>query len=165
MNRTDLVARIAAVLRERDTKKSVIIPRHVFHISDDEGNHKDFVVKGARHRTVYTKEDIDAFIGALIVVIQEAMRNGEPIHISGIGTLNARYHRPRTLKKIGTGEEMMTNGNYIPKFTPAENLRMCASMYGQSLFDKEMRNLKATEDDDGNLMMTEITDDYEDQWQ
>ena len=45
MNKIDFIKCVSDVLRTNDIKKPVSIPKQVFHISDDEGNSKDFTVK------------------------------------------------------------------------------------------------------------------------
>ena len=48
MNRSEFARKIAKNLRENNLKKPVRAPKQVFHISDDEGNVKDFVIKAAQ---------------------------------------------------------------------------------------------------------------------
>ena len=45
MNRKEFARRVATLMREKDIRKPVSIPKQVFHISDDEGNSRDFVVR------------------------------------------------------------------------------------------------------------------------
>ena len=41
MNRMEFVRRVAQEMRENNMRKPISTPKHVFHISDDEGNSKD----------------------------------------------------------------------------------------------------------------------------
>jgi hypothetical protein len=45
MNRKELVRRAANVMRDNNIKKPVYSQKQVIHISDDDGNTKDFVIK------------------------------------------------------------------------------------------------------------------------
>ena len=71
-------------MRENDIRKPISIPKQVFHISDDEGNHKDFTVKKIDKTVLYTADDIEAILDTLQFVIQEAVKAGEEISIRDI---------------------------------------------------------------------------------
>lgn len=60
MNRKELVRRIANVMRENNIRKPVSSQKQVFHISDDEGNTKDFVVKKTDKGVLFTYDDVEA---------------------------------------------------------------------------------------------------------
>ena len=136
MNRKDLIRKITDLLRENNIKKPVSVPKQVFHISDNDGNYKDFTVKQTDKKVIYTVEDVAAVIEACQSVIEDALKRGEPISIHGFGSLALRYREPRRTKQIGTDKEVEVKGRYVPKFAFGNNLRMCAKVYELSLADR-----------------------------
>lgn len=136
MNKIDFIKCVSDVLRTNDIKKPVSIPKQVFHISDDEGNSKDFTVKKTDKSVQYTKVDVTAIVDACLYVIQESLKRGEPINFRGFGTLGLNYRKPRATKCVGTEEDVVIEGRYVPKFSFGNDLRMCAKIYELSLKDK-----------------------------
>lgn len=136
MNKRDFVRRVSEVLRDSDIKKPISIPKQVFHISDDEGNSKDFTVKKVDKYAIYTANDISAIMDACLYVIQESLKKGEPISLHGFGTFSLRYRKPRATKSIKENEDIVIEGRYVPKFSFGNDLRLCAKMYELSLSDR-----------------------------
>lgn len=129
MNRNELVRRTASYMRQNNVRKPVKAYRKVFHISDDEGNQKDFVVRENKKTVLYTIDDIEVVLDSFIDVIKEALKDGENITIHGFGTLGLHYRKPRATKKVGTDEWVSVDGRYVPKFNFGNELRMCAKLY------------------------------------
>ena len=138
MVKKDLVRRTAEVLRRNNIGKPISIPKHVFHISDDEGNHKDFTVKKVEKNVLFTVDDVEAIINACQYVIQESMKAGEEITVRGFGTLGKRYRNPKTVKNVLDGQSIELAGHYVPFFYPGDDLRRCLQVYEQSLADQEL---------------------------
>jgi len=136
MNRKELVRRIASVMREKNIRKPVTMPKQVFHISDEEGNHKDFVIRKTDKSVLFTADDVEAIIDTCLNVVQDAIKNGEEISLRGFGTLGIQYRKPRRLKHVETGEETVAEARYVPKFYSGHDLRLAAKLYGLSLDDK-----------------------------
>ena len=104
MNRKDFIQRVTAQLRENNVRKSVTMPKQVFHISDDSGNSRDFIVRTTDKSVLFTKDDIDAIVDACLFIIQESLKAGEEITFHGFGTLGIKYRQPRATKSFETGE-------------------------------------------------------------
>ena len=138
MVKRELISRVAAVLRENDVRKSVPMPKHVFHISDDEGTSKDFVIKETNKNVLYTVEDITAIVDACLYVIQEALKQGEGVSLYGFGRLILKYMKPKRVKNVLDSGLVDIDGHYLPKFVVGNDLRRCAQVYEQSLKDKEL---------------------------
>lgn len=136
MNKSDFVKCVSDVLRTNGIKKPVSIPKRVFHISDDDGNSKDFSVKTTEKSVIFTKNDVNAIIDACVYVAQEALKRGEPITFHGFGTLGLNYRKPRKTKCVGTDDDVVIDGRYVPKFSFGNDLRLCAKMYELSLKDR-----------------------------
>lgn len=133
MNRKELVRRVALLMRENNIRKPIPAKKQVFHISDDEGNTKDFVIKKTESGVLFTIDDIDSMIGALITIIEDSLKQGEPISIRGFGTLGLHYRKARSTKHPETGEPVVIPDRYIPKFTYGKALRTCAKIFELSL--------------------------------
>ena len=136
MVKKELLRRAAAVLRENGVKKPVSMPKQVFHISDDEGNKKDFVVRKTDKNLPYNAEDMEAMFDACVYVIQEALKAGEEVSIRGFGTFGLRYRSPRTAINVSDGEPIVIDGHFVPRFLFGTDLKRCAQFYEQSLADK-----------------------------
>lgn len=146
MNKKDLVKRIAVVMREKNIRKPVSLPRQVFHISDDDGNKKDFIVRKTDKSVLFTTDDIEAIIDTCLSVIMDAIKHGEPISIHGFGTLWLKYKQSRSAKLPGTDELIEIDAHYMPKFTYGKDLRMCAKIYEISLLDNPSVTSPITDD-------------------
>lgn len=133
MNRKELVRRVAAVMRDNGIRKPVSSPKQIFHISDDEGNTKDFIVKKSNKSVMYTVDDVESMIDACVYVIEDALKQGEHITVRGFGTLALQYRKARTTKHPDTGEPVEVKARYIPKFSFGNDLRICAKMFELSL--------------------------------
>lgn len=140
MNRKELVRRVASVMRENNIRKPVSSPKHVFHITDDEGNSKDFIIKKTDKSVLFTVDDVEAVINTCIDVIMDAIRQGESISVKGFGTLALHYRKARSTIHPETGEPVIVADRYIPKFTYGKQLRMCARVFELSLNEGESYN-------------------------
>lgn len=138
MNRKELVRRIAGMMRENNVRKPVSLPKQVFHISDDEGNAKDFVVRKTDKSVLFTAEDVEAVVDTCLLVIEEALKRGEPVTIKGFGTLGLKYRKARATKSLETGEWVDVEARYVPKFNFGNDLRRCAKIYELSLLEKDV---------------------------
>ena len=149
MNRKELIRSVASAMRENNIRKHVSSPKYVFHISDDDGNHKDFVVKKTDKSVLFTSDDVEAVLDTCRAVIEDALRRGEPVSIHGFGTLGLKYRKPRATKIPGTEQWVDVESRYIPKFAFGNDLRMCAKVYELSLTDKQLDSELPVFDEEG----------------
>lgn len=138
MNRRDLTRNAAEVLRRNSARKIITIPKQVLHISDDSGTQKDFVVKRADKEVLYTIDDVGIILDALICVIKDSLKTGEPVSIHGFGTFGLKYRKPRQTKQVNTDDTITIDGRFVPKFSFGNDLRLCAKIYEMS-FDDRMK--------------------------
>ena len=138
MNRKEFVKRVTEVMRENDIRKPISMPKQVFHISDDEGNHKNFVLQKKDKTALFTVDDVRAVVDTCLYVIGEVLKKGDHVVVQGFGEIGLEYRKPRTLRHVETGEIVEAVGHYVPKFTFGKDLRMCAKIYELSLADIEM---------------------------
>nr|DAU94728.1 MAG TPA: Bacterial DNA-binding protein [Caudoviricetes sp.] len=136
MNKGSFAKKVTELLRENNIKKPISIPKQVFHISDNEGNTRDFSIKKTEKSVIYTRSDVDTIINACLYVIQESLKEGEPITIHGFGSLGLKYRKTRSTKLLGSDERITIEGHYIPKFSFGNDLKMCAKVYELSLEDR-----------------------------
>ena len=149
MTKQELMRRVTDTLQENNKTKPITIPRQTFHISDDEGNARDFIVRKTDKTAPYTYNDVSTIIETCLYVVQEALKHGEPIKVHGFGTLGLTYRKGRTAKIPGTDEDVDIDGRYIPKFTFGNDLRMCARVYELSSAEKHLyEDLYYFEEDD-----------------
>ncbi len=138
MKREALIRSVVNQLRDSNIRKSVHVPRHTLHISDDNGVSKDFVVKGADKEIMFTAGDVGAIIDATMQVIIDALIHGDNVSMRGFGSIGLQYRKPRATRQVCTGDEIIIAGRYVPKFTFGNDLRMAARLYEASVNDKSM---------------------------
>jgi len=149
MNHRELARRIAAAMRDDGIKKPVSFPKKVFHISDDEGNKKDFVVRKSEKGVLFTADDINAVILTGIRVIEDALKRGEDITIRNFGSLFLHHRKARSTKNPSTGEPVIIDARYTAKFSPGNGLRLCAKMFELSLDEKVCEPTPIDDEEEG----------------
>lgn len=137
MNRIELVQRVAAVMREKNMRKPISAYKQVFHISDDEGNEKKFIIRKPNKEVLFTVTDISAVVETILSVIEETLKKGEPISIRGFGVLYLHYRKARTTKHPGTGQTVDVPARYVPKFDFGKTLRMCGRVFELNLDESD----------------------------
>ena len=135
MNKKDYINKVVDVLKANDIRKPVSAQRMVLHISDDNGNQSDFVIKKAEKGLLFTAGDVSVMLDAFLAVAEDAIRHGEDINIHGFGTLGVHHRAERQTKHPETGEPITIDARYVPKFNFGNTLRMAAKVYEMSLSD------------------------------
>ena len=139
MNKKELIVRTSEILRNNNIRKPVSMPRQVFHISDDEGNKRDFVVRKTEKTVGYNTNDITAIFDVLISEIEEAIKRGETVHIHGFGDFMVHKRAARRTIHPDTKEVVEVKERYVPKFSYGKDMRRAAKLYELSLEDEEMK--------------------------
>lgn len=129
MTKAELIRSVTNALRSNNKKKQVSSIKHVLHISDDFGNHKDFIVHKGDRGIIYTIDDVETILEYTIAVIEDAIKRGEEITIRGFGTLGLKYRKARSTKNVKDGEQVEIAGRYVPKFSFGNELRRCAKYF------------------------------------
>lgn len=150
MNKKEFSRKVAETLRNNDIRKPVISPKHVFHISDDCGNSKDFVVKQSDRNLLFTIMDVENIVDACLDVIIKLLANGDSITFRGFGTLGLRYRKGRRMRD-NSGEWIDCPPGFMPKLVCGKDLKRSAKLYEVSLQEKlnESEALKALGEIDG----------------
>ena len=137
MNKKDLINKTVEVLKDNDIRKRVSAQKTVFHISDDNGNESDFIIRKAEKGLLFTSNDVCAIVDACLAVIEDSIKRGESINLHGFGTFSLGKRAERQTKHPATGEPVIISSRYVPKFNFGNNLRMAAKVYEMSLTDRE----------------------------
>lgn len=153
MNKKELVRNVASKMREKNIRKTMSAQKKILHISDDEGNTSDFVIKKSEKGALFTCDDIEAIIDSCIDVIEDALKSGDIISVRGFGTLALHFRKARSTKHPDTKEDIEISERYVPKFTSGKDLKICAKIFESSLndgsYDYHMSALY-DEDEDGD---------------
>lgn len=147
MRKEDLIRRITDVMIENGTRKSVSFPKHTFHISDDDGNVEDFVVKQSDKMVRYTAKDVRTIIDTCIYVIKESLKSGEGLVINGICSLDLIYKKPLPVKNIHDGKKIIIPGHYAPKIVAGPELKRCVQVYEQRMKDEAANTIEPIPDE------------------
>lgn len=129
MVRKDFVKRVVEILHDNNIRKPVSSPRQVFHIADDNGNKKDFIVKQTEKTVMYTIPDVDNILDAIIEAIAEILKSGDTVSIRRLGIFGLKYRRGRSTKLPNNDQVYSVESRYVPKFSSGSELRMAAKAY------------------------------------
>ena len=140
MVRKELISRTVAALKEKNVRKAISIPKQVFHISDDEGNSRDFKIKKTDKKVLFTADDVDVILETCQDVIQDAIRHGEEVSIHGFGKLGLKYRKEHVVRNVLDNGIVKIDGHFVPRFLVGNDLRRCAQIYEQSLKDQEINS-------------------------
>lgn len=165
MTKKDAITLVVEALKQNDVRKPVSFPKQTFHITDDEGNHKDFFVRKSDKTVMYNKNDVSAVIEAFLQVVEDAMKRGEEIYLHGFGTFGLRLRAARKTKLPGTDGLVDVKERYVPKFSFGNKLRMAAITYDLSVRDRDISLPPITKDEDFDCEYDEqdsTDDDFDD---
>ena len=74
-------------------------------------------------RNELSKEDVRMSVDVILNCISDGLAAGKRVEIRGFGSLQLRYRKPRVGRNPRTGESVMVEGKYFPRFKPGRNLR------------------------------------------
>lgn len=127
-----------AMLKDDGVRKVMKATKHVLHISDNDGNQTDFILKRQDPAVLFQVEDIEVILRYCVKAIESALQTGESVNVRGFGKLEVKYREARRTKDIETGEWIDVAGRYIPKFTFGSDLRTVARLYEVSLTENDI---------------------------
>lgn len=70
-----------------------------------------------------TKIETEAVINGFIVVINEALKNGQEVEIRGLGSFRIIEREPRLARNPKTGEMIQLPKRRVPQFRPSKDLK------------------------------------------
>lgn len=129
MIKKELITKATQVLKDNHKKKPVQIKKNTFHITDDEGNSADFVVKQDDKSVIYTFDDVSNILDAILFVIEDSLKQGEDVIIRGFGTFGLSHRKPKLIRNVTTGEISEVKEHYAAKFQCGYGLKMAAKIY------------------------------------
>lgn len=125
----DLARRIVEVLKENNVRKDVRATKMTLHITDDEGNAKDFVVKKPRTDVLFDTADVRSIIEAFMAVVSDAILHGEEVRMFNFGTFRIKQKAASKARHPETKELIDVPAYYYPSFTYAKRLKNAAKLY------------------------------------
>lgn len=138
MTREDVYKAATAILARNNIKKKVQGKRVVFHISDDDGNTKDFVAKKSGSSVQYTQEDVRNIMTAFWDVVEEALKRGEEVTIFGYGTFYVQKRAQRNTLHPETGKPIIIKEHYVPKFAFGKTLKVATKVFDSAVNDSKL---------------------------
>lgn len=156
MNRMELIRKVASNLRDKGVRKPVYASKKVFHISDDEGNKKDFEMHVTDKKLMFTIADIEQIFDEIIDCIVQSIMDGDPVTIRSFGSFGLKYYKPRMSKDPTFKKDIKIGGGFYPRFTPLKDLKLAARLFSKMQADKgvDLDSLRTEDigigDDDGS---------------
>ena len=135
MNKGGLIRDVAAVLRRNNVRKDVPPKKHVFYISDDEGNSKKFSVTQQARSVLFSAVDVETILDAAMFIINEAIKRGEPVNLQGFGSFKLRHLKHISVKDFNSDGTIEIPDRYSVKFIPGCDLKNSAAVYGTTIED------------------------------
>lgn len=132
MHKRELINRVSEVLKSNNIRKYVSPQKTILHITDDDGNHSDFTIRKNQTGLLFTSDDISSIIDACLVVVEDALKQGEDVTIQGFGTLALKKRAARKTLHPETGDPVEVSERYVPKFTFGNRLRLAARLFSIS---------------------------------
>lgn len=133
MNKKEFITKVTEILKENDIRKNIPAQKTTLHISDDEGNMSNFVVRKKQRGLLFTSEDVSSIIEACMAVIEDNIKKGENTNFQGFGTIGVHFREARTVRHPDTHEKVEVEARYVPKFNFGNSLRMAAKVYSMSV--------------------------------
>lgn len=149
MNKKELVVAVTHLLEENDVRKHFAPQRAVLHISDDDGNKKDFVVKKDSTDILFNCNDVNQIVDAILEVVKDQLKHGGKINFTGVGVMGVRKSPSKVTRHPATGQLMTIPERYVPTFEFGKELKLAAKLYGLNLEEnQDEQEVEQTEDGD-----------------
>lgn len=129
MTKVDLVSEICSLLRDAKARKPVPLPPQRYTITDDEGHKTSFSVKRKEKKALYTTRDISLIIDAMIDVLIDCIKRGEPVKIQRLGTFTTHFREARKTRIPGTRQWTDIPAHYTAKIDFARAMKEAALVY------------------------------------
>ena len=154
MIKKNLISRTTELLHERDARKTIPAAKTKLHIHDEEGNQSTFVVKCERKGYLLNEQDVSAVFDALVDAAIEAVRRGDTISITGLGSIGPHYRAARSFPNLD-GTRCMSKEHLVVRYQPGQDIKMALKMYENTLNGdlsgfRTSRSAKAEEEEDGD---------------
>ena len=84
---------------------------------------KKDMIRRLQNETGLKKLDIINVVKGVFNIVEEALADGDSVHITGFGTFKTAERRPKTVKSVVNGEEIHISGKVIPTFIASRRLK------------------------------------------
>ena len=158
MNKKELAQKAARILRINDYKKPVHIPKQVLRVSLGDRS-TSLSIKPYDKEVIYTVEDVECILEALLTAIVDGMKNGEETFLYGFGTFAPKLRAARRVVRVDNGEWADIKEHYVPVFESGKDMRMAAAVYNARV--NEGDNPFYVDDELGDIDLDSPEDDTE----
>lgn len=135
MNKAELIKRTFDYMIKNDIRKPVVMPKHSFTITDDEGHSKVFSVKRKDKEMHYTLNDIKNVLTVAVDVMVDAVARGEEVAVPKLGVISAKYRAEHKVRIQGSMKWRTIPGHYLPKINFSKAMKDAARIYEAFLID------------------------------
>ena len=84
---------------------------------------KSELVEQVADRAALTKADASRAVDAVIAAVEDALRRGSDVTVSGFGKFHVSERGARTGVNPRTGERIQIAASRVPRFTPGSGLK------------------------------------------
>ncbi len=84
---------------------------------------KSELITALLHQSHLGHRDVELAVSTLLDHMSRTLAHGERIEIRGFGSFSLNYHPPRTGRNPATGDEVVVQAKYVPRFRPGKALR------------------------------------------
>lgn len=84
---------------------------------------KSELVSAVANESEHPKTVAGEILDALFIVIEDELKDGGEVHMTGIGKLSVKTRSARTARNPRTGAAVKVPARNVPKFTPAKQLK------------------------------------------
>jgi DNA-binding protein HU-beta len=74
-------------------------------------------------KTELSKKEVEKLLETIITSIQNALKNGEKVSLTGLGTFVVKDKKARIARNPKTGEQVQVPAKKSPKFKPGKELK------------------------------------------
>lgn len=74
-------------------------------------------------KTELSKKEVERMLETIISSIQTALKNGEKVSLTGLGTFIVKDKKARMARNPKTGEQVQVPAKKAPKFKPGKELK------------------------------------------
>jgi DNA-binding protein HU-beta len=84
---------------------------------------KQQLIEAAADRAELDKKSVSSALDAILGTIEESLKAGDKVSITGFGNFEVRERAARTGRNPQTGEEMQISASKAPAFKPGKALK------------------------------------------
>ena len=128
MNKKELAQRAAKILRINNYKKPVHLPKQTMQVTLGDRS-TSFAIKPLDREVLYTVDDVEVVLDAVLAAIADGMKNGEETALYGFGAFVPQLIPQRKIHHVRTHEMVDLPPSYIPYFKCGPELKRAAAVY------------------------------------